>query len=67
MDGSTTVYHDDLEMYMTQPPEPITLSTDQVFYYSDIAESGIGTITTKTNLNYFPELEGKKLELRSGT
>jgi len=64
MDGSTTVYHDDLEMYMTQPPEPITLSTDQVFYYSDIAESGIGTITTKTNLNYFPELEGKKLELK---
>jgi len=65
MDDSTTVYIDDVEIFMTRPPKSLVLKTDSIFYYSDVvaAEGATGTITTSIDTGYFPEFQNAKIDL----
>ncbi|MBQ7032680.1 MAG: S-layer homology domain-containing protein [Clostridia bacterium] len=65
-DGEYEVTIDDASLYSIEeaPILPVKLSTDEIFYYTDIAE---GTASVRLNTENFPEIAKTELTLKSET
>lgn len=50
---------DDVKIRMLNPPSPLTLDTDAVFYYTDETE---GVLTASVNLQYFPDFSNTRVD-----
>ncbi len=59
--GVGTVWVDDMTVYNTVRPNPITVTPDQTFYYSD--QTTPAYAEAEVNLKAYPELEGTKLDM----
>ncbi len=65
-DGEYEVTFDEASLYIIEeaPVVPVKLSTDEIFYYTDIAE---GTASVRLNTEDFPEIAKTELALKSET
>ncbi len=59
--GVGTVWVDDMTIYNTVRANPLTVTPDQTFYYSD--QTTAGYVETEVNLKAYPEYAGKTVDM----
>ncbi len=55
-----TIWIDDMTLYSTKKPNPMSIETDQVFYYSDQTKPGRAQL--ELNVRAFPELANQPVD-----